>query len=82
MAKIFFSEKVGPFILFIGKLILTVSVPSLCYIELQVGRISMRNVHPKGSMSFALKLGLIYCLWAMLNNHYFGYIYHYESQKF
>ena len=25
--------------------------------QLEIGRIGMRNVHPKGSMSFALKLG-------------------------
>ena len=25
--------------------------------ELEIGHIGMRNVHPKGSMSFALKLG-------------------------
>ena len=27
------------------------------YSELEIGRIDMRNVHPKGSMSFILKLG-------------------------
>ena len=35
--------------------------------QLEIGRISMRNVHPKGSMSFAIKHGLIYCLWAMIS---------------
>ena len=28
-----------------------------CNLKLEIGRISMRNVHPKGSTSFALKLG-------------------------
>ena len=27
------------------------------HIQLEIGQIGMRNVHPKGSMSFALKLG-------------------------